>query len=52
MLGSKDAALRELNSVLEDDAGDAIIWTLRPEFDSLRGDPRYTELRRKMNLPH
>jgi len=52
MLGSKDAALRELNSVLEDDAGDAIIWTLRPEFDSLRGDPRYAELRRKMNLPH
>jgi len=51
MLGSKDAALRELNSAVEDDAGDAIIWTLRPEFDSLRDDPRYTELRHKMKLP-
>ena len=52
MLGSKDAALRELNGAVEDDAGDAIIWTLRPEFDSLRDDPRYAELRHKMNLPH
>jgi eukaryotic-like serine/threonine-protein kinase len=52
MLGSKDAALRELNHAVEDDAGDAIVWTLRPEFDSLRDDPRYAELRHKMNLPH
>jgi len=52
MLGSKDAALRELNGAVEGDAGDAIIWTLRPEFDSLRDDPRYAELRHKMKLPY
>jgi len=51
MLGRKDDALRELNNGLADDPGDLIIWSLRPEFDSLRDDPRYAELRHTMKLP-
>ena len=51
MIGRKDDAFRDLEQSLVDDPGDLNSWSLRPEFDSLRDDPRYAALRRKMNLP-
>lgn len=39
------------NDALTDDAVDLITWIRRSEFDSLRSDPRYSALMRRMNLP-
>jgi len=51
MLGRKDEAFRELNHFLEDDPSGANWYIRRPEYDSLRSDPRYAELLRHINLP-
>jgi TolB-like protein/Tfp pilus assembly protein PilF/predicted Ser/Thr protein kinase len=51
MLGRKDEAFRELNQFLEDDPSGANWYIRRPEYDSLRSDPRYTELLRRIKLP-
>ncbi len=51
MLGRKDEAFRELNHFLEDDPSGANWYIRRPEYDSLRSDPRYAELLRRINLP-
>jgi serine/threonine protein kinase/tetratricopeptide (TPR) repeat protein len=51
MLGDRDEAFRLLDSCLKDDAMDLVIGIRRPEFDSLRSDPRYADLMRRMNLP-
>jgi eukaryotic-like serine/threonine-protein kinase len=50
MLGRKDEAFRELNHFLEDDPSGANWYIRRPEYDSLRSDPRYAELLRRINL--
>ena len=50
MLGRKDDALRDLNGLLDHDAGDLVTWVRRPEFELLHSDPRYEELLRKMKL--
>jgi eukaryotic-like serine/threonine-protein kinase len=51
MLGRKDEAFREFNHFLEDDPSGANWYIRRPEYDSLRSDPRYAELLRRINLP-
>jgi len=51
MLGRKDEAFRELNHFLEDDPTGANWYIRRPEHDSLRSDPRYAEMLRRINLP-
>ena len=51
MLGRKDEAFRELNHFFEDDPSGANWYIRRPEYDSLRSDPRYAELLRRRNLP-
>jgi TolB-like protein/DNA-binding winged helix-turn-helix (wHTH) protein/Tfp pilus assembly protein PilF len=51
MLGRKDEAFRELNHFLEDDPTGANWYLRRPEYDSLRSDPRYAEMLRRINLP-
>ena len=51
MLGRKDEAFRELNHFLEDDPSGTNWYIRRPEYDSLRSDPRYAELLRRINLP-
>ncbi len=51
MLGRKDEAFRELNHFLEEDPTGANWYIRRPEYDSLRSDPRYAELLRRINLP-
>jgi hypothetical protein len=50
MLGKKDDAFQSLNTALTEDTV-VITWIRRPEFDSLRSDPRYAALMRRMNLP-
>jgi eukaryotic-like serine/threonine-protein kinase len=49
-LGDKDRAFEYLNKTL--DEGVQIMWHFRsrPLFDSLRSDPRYPELLKRMNL--
>jgi eukaryotic-like serine/threonine-protein kinase len=51
MLGRKDDAFHALHSSMESDPGDTAFWIWRPEFTSLRDDPRFTELLKRMNLP-
>lgn len=51
MLGRKDEAFRELNHFLEDDPTGANWYIQRPEYDSLRSDPRYAEVLRRIDLP-
>ncbi|MGI9101313.1 MAG: protein kinase domain-containing protein [Terriglobales bacterium] len=48
--GKKDETIAELRKTLEVDPIDVGGYIRRPEFDSLRGDPRYIEIMKKMNL--
>lgn len=49
-LNDKDKAFEWLNKALLDDHSGAVI-NVDPPFQNLRGDPRYKDLRRRMNLP-
>ena len=50
-LGKKDLAFQSLQRALQEDPGDLDTWIRRPEYDSLRTDPRYAELMNRMRLP-
>lgn len=49
-LGDKDRAFEYLNQAIEERAPMLHHFPSRPLFDSLRSDPRFTELLRRMNL--
>jgi len=49
-LGERDRAFELFNRCIEERDGNMIYITIPPPFDSLRSDPRYEELLRKMNL--
>jgi eukaryotic-like serine/threonine-protein kinase len=51
MLGETDKAFQGLEQMLKDDSVDLVTWIRAPEFDSIRADPRYCALMRRMNLP-
>ncbi len=51
MLGEKDKVFQALDQALRDDAVDVVTWIRAPEFDSIRSDPRYAALMRRMDLP-
>jgi adenylate cyclase len=49
-LGDKDRAFEYLNKAYDEGAGGLSHFPVRPMFDSLRSDPRYRNLLRRMNL--
>jgi serine/threonine protein kinase/tetratricopeptide (TPR) repeat protein len=49
-LGDRDKTFELLNNCLEERDGNLIYITTPPPFDSLRDDPRYEELLKRMNL--
>jgi serine/threonine protein kinase/Tfp pilus assembly protein PilF len=49
-LGDKDVAIHSLEQLAIDVPPDAAIYMRRPEFESLRGDPRFLALLHRMNL--
>jgi hypothetical protein len=49
-MGDPDAAFRHLSMAAEDRDPNLLGLKSNPAFDSLRGDPRYTELVEKMKL--
>jgi len=50
-LGDKDAALRWLERSVESGTRDVIFLNVEPAYDSLRGDPRFQALVRRVELP-
>ncbi len=48
--GKKDQAFAELKGALAMDPVDVASTIRIPEYDSLRGDPRYSEIMKRMNL--
>jgi len=50
-LGEKDEAFRSLNKAIDLRAPFATLLKVDPRFDSLRNDPRFAGLLRRMNLP-
>jgi eukaryotic-like serine/threonine-protein kinase len=50
MLGDKNAAFAALEKVFADRAG-VLFIKVEPQFDSLRSDPRYADLLRRIGLP-
>ena len=49
-LGDKDQAMEWLEKAYEDHSASLTWVKVDPRFDSLRGDPRYRDLLRRMNL--
>ena len=49
-LGDKDRALRYVEEVVESHSPLAPLWTLNPEFDSLREEPRFQEALQRMGV--
>jgi serine/threonine-protein kinase len=49
-LGDKDAAFAELDSAYDERAWSMILMNREPAFDSIRSDPRFTALARKVGL--
>ena len=50
-LGEKDRAFSWLEKAYEDRAAEQVRISWYPQFNSLRDDPRYKEIRKRMNLP-
>lgn len=50
-LGQKDQALQQLEKAYEERFYRLIFLGVDPVFDSLRGDPRFQELLRRVGLP-
>ena len=50
-LGSRDQAFAWLEKAYEEKAGSIQYIKTAPEMDSLRTDPRYTDLLKRMGLP-
>ena len=50
-LGETEEALDQLNRAYEVRAADLVWLNVRPVFDSLRGNPRFSELLGKIGLP-
>jgi tetratricopeptide (TPR) repeat protein len=50
-LGETERALDELTAAYEDGTYITLFLKVDPQFDPLRGDPRYQDLLRRMNLP-
>jgi TolB-like protein/DNA-binding winged helix-turn-helix (wHTH) protein len=50
-LGEKDAAIRELEKALDERDAEMVQLYTNPAFDSLRSDPRFLALLRRMNFP-
>jgi hypothetical protein len=48
MLGEKDRAFEWLEKAYEDRSGWLLELKLDPEWDNLRGDPRFDELRKRI----
>ncbi|MFQ5927071.1 MAG: tetratricopeptide repeat protein, partial [Terriglobia bacterium] len=51
VLGEKDSAFAWLEKAFEERMGNLHWINVEPEFDSLRSDPRFQELLRRMNFP-
>ena len=49
--GDKDKAFEALNKAAEEVPHRTAFLLVCPEMDSLRGDPRFAELRKRLNLP-
>ncbi len=49
-LGEKDKALAILNQMYEAHANDLVTLKVDPRFDSLRDDPRFQDLLRRIGL--
>ena len=49
-LGEKERALEILDKLFEDRASRIVMLKVDPRFDSLRGDPRFTEIIKRLNL--
>ncbi|MEP6703830.1 MAG: winged helix-turn-helix domain-containing protein [Acidobacteriota bacterium] len=49
-LGEKDKAFSILNRLYEDDSSSVVKINSDPRFDKLRGDPRFTDLLKRMNF--
>jgi|SRR6267378_3700562 len=50
-LGNKDEAFAWLDKAYSERSSKLLDLKLDPDFDSLRGDPRYTDLVRRIGLP-
>jgi serine/threonine protein kinase/tetratricopeptide (TPR) repeat protein len=50
-IGDKDSAFEWLNTAFQERCVTVVTVRVDPAFDSLRADPRYTELVRKMGFP-
>ncbi len=50
LLGESDKAIEILSRMVDQNALDAMYMSVIPRFRSLRSDPRFTELLRRMNL--
>jgi len=49
-LGDKDHALQWLQKADEERAGEGVFLKVSSEYDSLRSDPRFADLRRRVGL--
>ena len=50
-MGDKDQALAQLEQAYRDRSGSLAFLKVDPEMDSLRSEPRFQDLMRRMNFP-